>query len=585
MNKKYKLLIVIFIVVFVTLLLSSTFISQADTKQAPIVIRTTNNTEFAIEVSKLKNIQSQVTRAAGNKTRLLVIYNSEFDYSSLEGLEIIIFNTKKLCVLQFDSMTNAQIAYDTMCNWNEIQSVEFDQMIHSNSISIKQNILAVNNKYNSWGVKAINIDKYVTYIKNFSHKKIVIAVIDSGVYIQHPFLASRIEKNGYDFVSTDDEDGPNDENGHGTHVAGIIIDCTPNLNNITIMPVRVLDEKAIGWMSDIANGVLYAADNGAEIINLSLSGSHSSYLDSAISNVISKGVVVVCASGNEDVDIDKEQVCPAHIENAITVGAVDKNLGVEIYSNYGKKLDVVAPGGRIKSCALNGSYIINSGTSMAASHVSACAALLKIKYPNKNCMEISSILKRSAEPDYPKKYYGKGIVNMKNLLTSISHQKIEAKSKHTYTGEAIRPFVTVSRNGESLFNGEDYTISYKNNVKIGTASIIIKGRGSYSGKKTIYFKIVPQKTTIKSLKAKKKGFTVKWKKQTIKTSGYQIQYATNKKFKNAHKITIKSKDKTSYKVAKLKSKKKYYVRVRTYKSINGKKYYSFWSDIGTIKTK
>ena len=569
-------------IIFILLILIHGFLLYADDNNSYKVIKAKTNTEFAIQTSKLKNENNKhkSISASNNKNRLLVVYSNDFSYSDFEGLDTIIFNKNNLCVMQFNSSINAENAYKKLIKDRNIKSVEFDSII---KITNNFSSVGVTTKHKSWGADAIEIDKYIKYIKKIPHKKVSISVVDTGVYYNHSFLKSRIEDNGYDFVSTDED--PNDENGHGTHVAGIIVDCTYGFNDIKIMPVKVLDEDGYGWVSDIASGILYSADNGASVINLSLCGPHSEYVDSSIKNAIKRGLVVVCASGNENVNIDTNKICPAHIKNAITVGAINEDLVVTYYSNYGKSLDVVAPGDRINSCSLDGKYIINSGTSMAAPHVSACAALLKMRYSDKSCAQIGSIIRRSADSDTPKKYYGSGMVDMENLLDSIRYQNISVKTKFTYTGKTIRPIVKVSQNGEKLFINEDYIVSYKNNKKIGTASIVVKGKGSYNGSKILYFKIVPKGTEIKYVKAKKKGFTVKWKKQKSKTSGYQIQYSTSKSFKNAKKKTIKGKDSTSYKFTRLKSKKTYYIRIRTYKTVDGIKYYSFWSDTKSIKIK
>lgn len=568
-------------IISILLILTHGFLLYADDNNSYKVIKAKNDTEFAIQTSKLKNENNKYKSisASTNKNRLLVVYNNDFNYHDFDGLDTIIFNKNNLCVMQFNSNINADNAYKKLKKDKNIKSVEFDSIIKI--INNFSSIGATTIKHKSWGADAIEIDKYIKYIKKIPHKKIIISVVDTGIYYNHSFLKSRIDDSGYDFVSTDED--PDDENGHGTHVAGIIVDCTYNFNDIKIMPIRVLDEDGHGWMSDLVSGILYSADNGASVINLSLCGPHSEYIDSSIKNIIKKGSIVVCAAGNENINIDTNEVCPAHIKNAITVGAINDDLIVTYYSNYGKSLDVVAPGDRINSCSLDGKYIINSGTSMAAPHVSACAALLKMRYPNKSCTQIGSVIRRSADSDTPKKYYGSGMIDMENLLDSIKYQNIKVKKKFTYTGKVIKPIITVSQNGEKLFKGEDYTVSYKNNKKIGTASVIIKGKGSYSGSRTLYFKIVPKGTEIKSIKANKKEFIVKWKKQKSKISGYQIQYSTNKNFKNSKKKTIKNKDIVSYKISNLKSKKIYYVQIRTYKIVDNKKYYSFWSDIKSIK--
>ena len=169
---------------------------------------------------------------------------------------------------------------------------------------------------------------------------------------------------------------------------------------------------------------------------------------------------------------------------------------------------------------------------------------------------------------------------------SIATAKLTVKQQ-TYTGKSLKPAVTVKLGDKTLVKGTDFTISYKNNKKIGTATVTITGIGLYAGTAKAKFKIVPKGTALKKLTVtKKKSLTVKWKKQAKQTTGYQIALATNKKFtKNKKTVTVKGAKKVSKLVKKLKANKKYYVKIRTYKTVKGKKYYSKWSKVKTKKTK
>ena len=121
---------------------------------------------------------------------------------------------------------------------------------------------------------------------------------------------------------------------------------------------------------------------------------------------------------------------------------------------------------------------------------------------------------------------------------------------------------------------------------VGKYAVKITFKGKYSGTKTLYFTIKPKATSISSLTAGSKKFTVKWKKQATQTTGYQVQVATNKKFKkNKKTVTIKKQKTTKTTVKKLKAKKKYYVRIRAYKQSQGKKIYGAWTKTKTIKVK
>ena len=155
-----------------------------------------------------------------------------------------------------------------------------------------------------------------------------------------------------------------------------------------------------------------------------------------------------------------------------------------------------------------------------------------------------------------------------------------AKSK-TWTGKAIKPSLKLKSQGRELTKGTDYKVTYSNNKNVGKAKITITGKGIFKGTTTKYFKINPKGTSISSLSSLYKGFKVVWKKQASQTSGYQVCYANNSKFKNSHTKTVSGATKTSRSVTKLASKK-YWVKVRTYKIVNGTKYYSKWSDVKTV---
>ncbi|MDO5519941.1 MAG: fibronectin type III domain-containing protein [bacterium] len=165
---------------------------------------------------------------------------------------------------------------------------------------------------------------------------------------------------------------------------------------------------------------------------------------------------------------------------------------------------------------------------------------------------------------------------------AITKVKVSSISNKTYTGKAIKPAVTLKYNKKALKKGTDYTVSYKNNVKTGKATITIKGKGKYTGTKKVYFNIVPKKVgSIKVSSKKSRTATVSYKKVTG-ASGYQISYKTSKKGK--YKVAGYT-TKTSKTITKLSKKKTIYVRVRAYKTINGKKVYGSYSTVKSVKVK
>ncbi len=170
--------------------------------------------------------------------------------------------------------------------------------------------------------------------------------------------------------------------------------------------------------------------------------------------------------------------------------------------------------------------------------------------------------------------------------TAINANQVQLASVNTtYNGKSQTPAVTVKDNLGTVISNANYTVRYANNVNVGQASVTVTFQGGYSGTVTKTFNIVPKGTKISKVTPKKKGFTVKWKKQAIQTSGYEIQYSASSKFKGAKTAGNIKVKKTSKTVSKLKAKKKYYIRIRTYKSVSGKKYYSDWSAKKSIKTK
>ena len=176
------------------------------------------------------------------------------------------------------------------------------------------------------------------------------------------------------------------------------------------------------------------------------------------------------------------------------------------------------------------------------------------------------------------------------VIPKASSIKLKATSL-TYNGKVITPNVIVKdRTGKTLVKNTDYTVSYAKGRKyVGKYAVKITFKGKYSGTKTLYFTIKPKATSISSLKAGSKKFTVKWKKQATQTTGYQVQYSASSKFSKAKTVTVGKNTTVSKKISKLSGKKKYYVRVRTYKTvkINGKsiRIYSGWSKAKTVTTK
>jgi subtilisin family serine protease len=262
----------------------------------------------------------------------------------------------------------------------------------------------------------------------------VVAVVDSGVDASHPDLAGRLLP-GHDFV--DDDAVPQDGNGHGTHVTGIIAADTGNGVGVAsvapgakVLPVRVLDDGGAGDSADVAAGVDWAVAHGADVINLSLGeevpllGAGSEFA-AALDRALDKGVVVVAASGNNGLPVCEQ---PQSAGRLLCVGAVDKRRQRSYFSSFGDGLNLVAPGGSglpaagedVLSTWKGGGYETEAGTSQAAPFVSGVAALLASKgVGGQGAADLIVATASDAGPPGDDPQFGAGIVNARAALAHL----------------------------------------------------------------------------------------------------------------------------------------------------------------------
>ncbi len=229
---------------------------------------------------------------------------------------------------------------------------------------------------------------------------VTVAILDTGVDANHPDLIDRIVP-GYDFVNGK-EGIPDDDYGHGTQMAGIIAGEGLNGAGIsgvnlkcTVLPVKVIDANGIGATTDIVEGLLYAADHGAQVVNMSFGGyTYSGMLNDAIQYAHNKNVVIVAAAGNEDTDTPAYPAAFPHVL-AVTATGPDDQKWPE--ANFGNHVALAAPGVGILTTTSNGGYGYGTGTSHAAAMVSGVAALLKAKNTGYSNVQIEKQLQASAD--------------------------------------------------------------------------------------------------------------------------------------------------------------------------------------------
>ena len=257
-------------------------------------------------------------------------------------------------------------------------------------------------------------------------ESMIIAIVDTGLDLEHPeFIGKLVD--GINILEPDSP--PLDDDGHGTHVAGIIAANTNNFEGIAgitwhnkIMPIKVLDQSGAGTLFDVAQGVFWATDHGAKVINLSLGNyAESKFLHDAIKYAFSKDVVLVAASGNDGTD---QLGYPASYPEVIAVSAIDYDQTIVEFSNYGKYVDVVAPGVNIASTYPSNQYASLSGTSMASPHVAGLAGLIRSIDPTLSNQQINQIIKNTAtDLGNPGKdpYYGYGEINIEKALAKAQN--------------------------------------------------------------------------------------------------------------------------------------------------------------------
>jgi len=298
------------------------------------------------------------------------------------------------------------------------------------------------------GKERADIKATEAWEETIGDEEILIAVIDTGVDLNHPDIKNKIFSSGRDFVNNDFD--ATDDNGHGTHVAGIAAAETNNRIGIAgvawnckILPVKVLDKIGEGYIDDVSDGIIWAVDKGANVINMSFGGivnfgegTVPKTLQNSLKDAYEKDVILVAAAGNDGGPVN----WPASSEYCLAVAATNYtdervtflNSGELWESNYGSEIDVAAPGEWIISLWPEeltpvgfDSYAWAPGTSMSTAHVSGLAALIKSIKPWLKASEIMNVIRYSADDvnsaDYPGKdeFIGYGRINMEKALVPI----------------------------------------------------------------------------------------------------------------------------------------------------------------------
>lgn len=395
-----------------------------------------NNVKLGEKIKNQLDTQEEVTLIFHNKKDTSHYYDHEatVDFVNEPSVEEIDEITRDIHGWVIKHLNSIYIFRSTVMETPEMieyfdqrKNIEFAEpnfILMQNEVN-GPNDLLYQEKY-QWNLPVIGTEQGWNVTRG--NEDIEIAIVDTGVDLDHPELRNRLVK-GYNVI--DEKFEPDDDNGHGTHVAGIIASETNNNEGVAgmtwfskIMPIKAMGAKGYGTTFDIAKGIVWAVDHGADVINLSLGNYQPSrVLEEAVRYAYKKNVVMVSAAGN---DGSNQPTYPSAYPEVISVAAVDYNGNRASFSNYGDYIDIAAPGVYIPSTYFHEQYAALSGTSMAAPHVAGLAALIKSANPDLTSSQVIRIIKKSAidlGEQGKDTHFGNGLIDVNSALQEASREK------------------------------------------------------------------------------------------------------------------------------------------------------------------
>ncbi|WEK53017.1 MAG: S8 family peptidase [Candidatus Cohnella colombiensis] len=310
----------------------------------------------------------------------------------------VVRHTREIYIFRSTKMKTEELMTYFRKHWNP-EFVEPHYLYMTNELPSGQPIVPNDTLYSEYQWNLPEIATEYGWDLSKGSKDIVVAVIDTGVQADHPDLQGRLVE-GVNIV--DPSSPPDDDVGHGTHVAGIIAAEVNNNEGVAgmtwytkIMPIKSLDSSGAGSTYSVAEGIIWAVDHGANIINMSLGNyAEADFLHDALKYAYDHGVLLVAASGNDNTD---RPGYPAAYPEVLAVAATEPDESRAEYSNFGDYIDIAAPGSSIPSTYIGSRYAALSGTSMACPHVAALGSLVQAINPKLSNAEIMDILKHTAK--------------------------------------------------------------------------------------------------------------------------------------------------------------------------------------------
>lgn len=475
---------------------------------------------YAVQ-SYFEDHPAEVCEVSGNRITVVdpyqtkqIILHTSFLGDTCGASEVLHYADADTYYLRYDTEEDTKAAYE------KLQNRYGDACVLDQVIQADDSLLTVSGgKTVTWGAAYMGLDylKYAPTVTTLGGHATV-AVIDTGINSAHTMFAGRtISSASRNLV--DNSTDISDASGHGSHVAGIIADATPS--QVELLILRVFTAKGQSTSAVVQAAVAYAVEQNADVINISLgdtsyTSAKGDWLAGYIDAAWEKGIPIVCAAGNSRKDVS---TCyPACHEKTIAVSAINKNgqfaasFNSKEGSNYGSGIDFAAPGVAVESASNSNNYELNSksGTSMAAPYVTAAATYIKLAAPEMSVSKVKQMLIAYAE-DYgtPGKdaYYGYGVIKLADLKMALEQSAVLTVKQPvmTFEGAACTPGVSVSG-----IPASQYVVTYKNNEAPGTGTVIVTGKGLYSGTLTATFKIQMRSPVMQGVENKTGGLKVSW---------------------------------------------------------------------------
>ncbi len=349
------------------------------------------------------------------KTARLIIKSE--NYIDTLNATSVISGYDDLWVLQFENEHEAADAYEYYSTRSGIEFVEADREV---TLSVGTSypgavIVAEEDKseHLSWGPAHVGFDTFNKQVLEAGTKltETTVAVVDTGVDDEHPFLKGRVIPTNINTSSSGTRNDSSDDHGHGTQVAGVIADCT--LDGIYIKPYKVLDNRGKGTVITVAAGINCAVKDGVDVINVSIGfEENSDVLAAAVDNAEKNDITVVAAAGNDGSDTI---YYPSSYSSVIKVSATNENNVLANFSSYGNGVDLAAPGVDINTTTLNNGYVTTKGTSLSSPFVAAYAAAILAVFPEASSEDVLDVMISNAVAvnDFnDTEKYGNGVIRL-----------------------------------------------------------------------------------------------------------------------------------------------------------------------------